>query len=77
MVIPMFWVKPLMNFLLFKVTMLIAETHLQNVSVYISKCRPCSKYENVKMKIFVLTLSGDALDWFIKFRDNTFDSINH
>jgi len=39
-----------------------SETHLQSVSLCISKCLPYSKYEDVKMKIFILTLSGDAFD---------------
>ena len=51
------------------------EPHFQNVNVCISKCCPYSDYEDVKMKIFFLTLSRDALDWFIKILDNTFDSL--
>jgi len=27
------------------------------------------------MKIFILTLSGDAFDWYVKFPNNTFDSL--
>jgi len=52
-----------------------AKAHLRNASLCIRKYRPYSNYEDVKMKIFVLTLSGDALDWFTKFPNNTFDSL--
>jgi len=52
-----------------------AEAHLQNVSLYINKCLPYSKYEDVKMKIFILTLFGDAFDWYVKLPNNNFDSL--
>lgn len=51
-----------------------AETHLKNFSHCMSKYRPYTDYEDVKMKLFVLLLENDALDWFWEFPDNTFYS---
>ena len=38
--------------------------HVQNFSLCISKWCNGHKYEDVKMKLFVLYLEEDALDWF-------------
>lgn len=51
------------------------EAHVQNVNLCISKCRPYTDYEDVKMQLFVLTLDEDPMDWFLEFLDNTFESL--
>lgn len=51
-----------------------AEAHIHYFNLRMSKCRPYSDYEDVKMRLFVLTLAGDAVEWFIDSPKNTFDS---
>ena len=36
---------------------------------------PTPNHEDTKMKLFILSLEKDALDWFLEHGDNTFDSL--
>ena len=52
-----------------------AKTHLKNFNTCIAKWCTNHNHEDTKMKLFILSLEEDALDWFLEHDDNTFDSL--
>ena len=52
-----------------------AKTHVRNFSLCISKWCNAHNYEDVKMKLFVLSLEEDALDWFTEQDDDKFKTL--
>lgn len=52
-----------------------AETNLENFSLFMSKWHSSVDYEDMKMKIFILTLGEDDMDWFLELPNKTFDSL--
>lgn len=42
-----------------------AKTHIRNFNLCITKWYNNANHEDVKMRLFVLALEVDALDWFI------------
>ena len=54
-----------------------ASLHLRNfsrcISTFISD--PAHQYEDVYMKLFALSLDGDASDWFNNLLDNSFATL--
>ena len=53
------------------------DAHLKSFGSWVGKYARVVDYnhEDVKMRLFVLTLEKDALDWFTKKPDNSFDSL--
>ena len=53
-----------------------ANSHLKSFSSWLGKYARATDFnhEDVKMTLFVLTLEGDALDWFMEKPHNSFDS---
>lgn len=53
------------------------EAHLKAFKVFLGKFASHANYNHgdVSMRLFVLSLEEDALDWFIDFLDNSFDSL--
>ena len=52
-----------------------SKTHLRNFNACIAKWCTNHNHEDTKMKLFILSLEEDALDWFLEHDDNTFDSL--
>jgi len=51
------------------------ETHLTNFHLCVSKWCHDINHENVKMRLFIFSLDGKAMDWFIELLANSFDSL--
>jgi len=52
-----------------------AASHVKNFNVCIFKWCNVANYEDVKMRVFVLSLEEDALDWFTEQPANSYDSL--
>ena len=52
-----------------------AKNHLRNFNACIAKWCTNHNHEDTKMKLFILSLEEDALDWFLEHDDNIFDSL--
>ena len=52
-----------------------ATSHVKNFNVCIRKWCNTANYEDVKMRLFVLSLEEDALDWFTEQPANSYDSL--
>ena len=52
-----------------------AKAHVRNFNLCISKWCNAYNHEDVKMKLFVLSLEEDALDWFTEQDDNKFNTL--
>jgi len=52
-----------------------AASHVKNFNVCIFKWCNVANYEDVKMRLFVLSLEEDALDWFTEQPANSYDSL--
>jgi len=51
------------------------ETHLGNFHLCVRKWCHDINHEDVKMSLFIFSLDGNVMDWFIDLPDNSFDSI--
>ena len=61
----LFLKKPLKNFLAFQGNNAIsAKMHVKSLMRCINKWCAAHDYEDVKMKLFVLSLEDDASDWY-------------
>jgi hypothetical protein len=52
-----------------------ARSHITNVNMCILKWCSGHDHEDVKMKLFVYSLEGEALEWFIEQYDNKFSTL--
>jgi hypothetical protein len=52
-----------------------ATSHVKNFNVCIFKWCNTANYEDVKMRLFVLSLEEDALDWLTEQPANSYDSL--
>lgn len=50
-------------------------SHVKNINVFIFKWCNTANYEDVKMRLVVLYLEDDALDWFTEQPANSYDSL--
>ena len=50
------------------------ETHLRNFHLCVSKWCHDINHEDVKMRLFIFSLNGDAMDCFIDLPANSFES---
>lgn len=53
-----------------------AKTHIRTFNVCITKWYNNANHKDIKMRLFVLALEEDALDWFIERPTNSFDSFD-
>ena len=51
------------------------ETHLRNFHLCVSKWCHDINHEDAKMRLFIFSLDGDAMDWLIELPANNFDSL--
>lgn len=51
------------------------ETHLRNFHLCVRKWCHDINHEDVKMRLFIFSLDGNAMDWFIELPANSFDSL--
>ena len=55
----------------------IATDHIKRFTTFLARYAHATTYnhEDVKMQLFILSLEGDARNWFCDFPDNFFDSL--
>lgn len=51
------------------------QAHLRNFNLCVNKWCNTANFDDVKMRLFVLSLEEDALDWFAEQLANTFDTL--